>query len=253
MILVLAGTKDSREVIAKLKQNGSSIIASVTTEYGANLLSDLDIIVKQEKLDDAKMKQLLRDYEVDTIIDVTHPFAVTISKTALEVSAKSNIKYIRFERGSIESREHELLIKVNSYQEAARKAKEFEKILLTIGSKNLDYFTAEIEDWQQRLLARVLPNWKFIKRVQELGFSPQNLIAMQGPFSKQLNQVLLEDYEIDLLVTKASGKTGGVDTKLEAALELDIPVLLITRPELDYNNLVKNYQELLQEVKRGEH
>ncbi|MGM0369484.1 MAG: precorrin-6A reductase [Bacillota bacterium] len=250
MILVLAGTKDSREIIDKLKQNESSIIASVTTEYGADLLSDLDIIVKQEKLDYANMEQLIRDYEVDTIIDVTHPFAVTISKIALEVSAKLNIKYIRFERDSIDIREHESLIKANSYQEAARQAKGFEKILLTIGSKNLNYFTAEIEDWEQRLLARVLPNWKFIKRVQDLGFSPQNIIAMQGPFSKQLNKVLLEDYNIDLLVTKASGKTGGVDTKLEAASELDIPVLLITRPELDYNNLVKNHQELLQEVKK---
>ncbi|GAB6137046.1 precorrin-6A reductase [Halanaerobaculum tunisiense] len=248
MILVLAGTKDSREIIKRLQQIDYPIIASVVTDYAHQLLSDVGAKVIKGKLGLKEMEQLIKEYGVEIIIDATHPFAQQVSYNALEVSSKLDKRYIRFERKEIKVPDDELVIEVAGYQKAAQKAREFERILLTIGSKNLDCFIEEIDNWQERLVARVLPNGKFIKQVQEIGFTPQNLIAIQGPFSKELNKILLKDYNIDLLVTKASGKTGGLDTKLEAALELEIPVLLITRPELSYPQMVGSYSELLEQL-----
>jgi precorrin-6A/cobalt-precorrin-6A reductase len=71
-------------------------------------------------------------------------------------------------------------------------AQEFERIFLTIGSNNLDYFIAGISNWQKRLTARVLPDWKFIKKARQKGFTPANLLAIQGPFSRELNRILLK-------------------------------------------------------------
>ncbi|GAB6100478.1 precorrin-6A reductase [Halanaerocella petrolearia] len=248
MILVLAGTKDSREIIKSLQQAAYPVIASVVTDYGYQLLDELGIKVIKGKLNLEKMKNLIKEYNIETIIDTTHPFAQQVSYNALEVSKKLDRKYIRFERKEVEVPDNNLVIKAAGYQEVVKEVKEFKRILLTIGSKNLDFFVEEIENWQERLVARVLPNGKFIKQVEKLGFTPQNLIAMQGPFSKELNKILLRDYNIDLLVTKASGKTGGLDTKLEAALELEIPVLLITRPNLPYPKVVDSYCGLLEEL-----
>jgi precorrin-6A/cobalt-precorrin-6A reductase len=251
MILVLAGTKDSREIIKRLDAKDYEVIASVVTDYGFQLADELGIRVLQGELTDSGLTSVIKDSEISLIVDATHPFATEISQTALKVSAQLGVSYIRFAREELDLADQSLITKVDSYQQAAKEAQQFDRILLTIGSKNLSYFIDEIEDWSTRLVARILPLTRFIKRAEDLGFCPQNLLALQGPFSKQLNQVLLEDYNIDVIVTKASGKTGGLDTKLAAARELEKQVILITRPDLSYPNQVSSYQELLAKV--GEH
>jgi len=140
---------------------------------------------------------------------------------------------------------------VKSYQEAALKAKEFNRILLTIGSKNLDIFVQTIENWQDRLFARILPDTVFIERARNIGFLPANIIAMQGPFSEELNYVILKDFDIDVLVSKASGKMGGLETKIKAAFKLGIPVILIDRPDINYEFFINDYEELETMLKEG--
>jgi len=246
MILVLAGTKESREIIKRLQKISQPLLASVVTDYGYQLLVESGIEVIQEKLSPEKMERLIKEKKIIKIIDATHPFAQEVSLTAIKVAQSLGIEYLRFERKSLEFTNNELLIKVDSYKEAAKQTKEFNRILLTIGSRRLHYFVEELENWQERLVARVLPNWRFIKEANELGFIPRNLIGMQGPFTKELNQRLLEDYQIDVLVTKASGKVGGVNTKLEAALELGVKVILITRPAIEYPKIVNDIESLME-------
>ena len=60
-----------------------------------------------------------------------------------------------------------------------------------------------------------------MKKSMELGFDGKHLIAMQGPFSKELNVAMLRQTEADYFVTKESGKTGGFEEKYEAAMEDD--------------------------------
>jgi len=251
MILVLAGTKDSREIIKRLAAQDYEVIASVVTDYGFQLADELGIRVLQGELTESGLQKVIKESEIKMIIDATHPFATEISQTALKVSSQLGVSYIRFAREELDLADQSLITKVDSYQQAAKEAQQFDRILLTIGSKNLSYFIDEVEDWSTRLVARILPMTRFIKRAENLGFSPQNLLALQGPFSKQLNQVLLEDYNIDVVVTKARGKTCGLDTKLAAARELEKQVILITRPDLSYPNQASSYQELLEKV--GEH
>ncbi|OCL26134.1 precorrin-6x reductase [Orenia metallireducens] len=248
MILVLAGTKESREIIKRLQEINQPLIASVVSDYGYQLLAESGIEVIQEKLTSEKMERLVKEKDITKIVDTTHPFAQEVSLTAIEVAQSLEIDYLRFEREGLEFADNESVIRVDSYEEAAKKAKNFNRILLTIGSRRLHYFVEELENWQERLVARVLPNWKFIKEANDLGFTPKNLIAMQGPFTKELNQRLLKDYQIDVLVTKASGKVGGLNTKLEAALELGVKVILIERPAIDYPKVVRDIESLIVET-----
>ncbi|MGM0472403.1 MAG: precorrin-6A reductase [Bacillota bacterium] len=249
MILVLAGTKDSREIIKQLIDRGYNLLATVTTDYGRELLENSNIKVVQDKLDEENLEALILKNKVNQIIDTTHPFATEISQLAIKVSKQLDKEYIRFEREEIEFADKELITTVKGYQAAAKEAKKYNRVLLTIGSRRLSYFTSEIDNWQKKLVARVLPTAKFVKQAEKLGFSPQNIIGMQGPFSKELNKILLQDYEIDVLITKASGKTGGLDSKVKAALSLNIRVILISRPEMDYPHLVNNQQQLLNLIK----
>ena len=52
-----------------------------------------------------------------------------------------------------------------------------------------------------------------------LGFKGRNLIAMQGPFSAEMNVALLHQTKAKYFVTKESGKAGGFEEKKKAARE----------------------------------
>ena len=64
----------------------------------------------------------------------------------------------------------------------------------------------------------------------DLGFSGKHLIAMQGPFSREMNLALLHQTEAKYLVKKESGKNGGFAEKLEAAEQAGAVLLVIGRP-----------------------
>ncbi|MBC7324564.1 MAG: precorrin-6A/cobalt-precorrin-6A reductase, partial [Moorella sp. (in: Bacteria)] len=52
----------------------------------------------------------------------------------------------------------------------------------------------------------------------------------QGPCSYELNRALYRQFNVDVVVTKDSGTTGGVMAKVQAALDLGLVVIVIRRP-----------------------
>ena len=122
---------------------------------------------------------------------------------------------------------------VENIKQAAEKAKTIgRQILLTLGSKNIDPFLCE--EFLERIFIRMLPDPQLIQDLLSKGVSPDRIIAIQGPFSISLNKALMVDRSIDCLITKSSGKEGGIKDKVTAAQELDISVIVIKRPEMDY-------------------
>ena len=103
-------------------------------------------------------------------------------------------------------------------------------IFISTGSKELGLYT-ELDDYKERCYVRVLSVWESVKKSMELGFDGKHLIAMQGPFSKELNVAMLRQTEADYFVTKESGKTGGFEEKYEAAMETGTVLVVVGRPE----------------------
>lgn len=103
-------------------------------------------------------------------------------------------------------------------------------ILLTTGSKELAVF-AENPTVRERLYVRVLPGSESIRLCEESQIAGKHIIAMQGPFSEELNAALIRQFSIRCLVTKESGKAGGYEQKLSAAEACGIPVYIIQNPE----------------------
>ena len=90
-------------------------------------------------------------------------------------------------------------------------------ILIATGSKELHLYTA-IEDYRERCFARVLSTGPSVAESVRLGFEGSHLIAMQGPFSTEMNLALLRQTEAAYFVTKETGRAGGFHEKLEAAV-----------------------------------
>jgi precorrin-6A/cobalt-precorrin-6A reductase len=118
--------------------------------------------------------------------------------------------------------------------------------MLTTGSKTLGTFTKHLlGDPEIRLVARMLPRLDNMEKCSELGMEQKNIIAMQGPFSREMNEALYKHYGTTVMVTKESGRTGAVDEKVQSALELGIHVLLISRPEVEFGTVFDQFEGVI--------
>ena len=74
---------------------------------------------------------------------------------------------------------------------------------------------------------------------------------MQGTFSKEFNISLMKEYSVSAIITKESGESGGAEEKINAALELNIPVILVTRPivkKSENHTIVRSIYELKKNI-----
>ena len=114
-------------------------------------------------------------------------------------------------------------------------------ILYLGGIKNLKTVVKVIG--KERLIARVLP----ASVPEALKLLPsKNVIGMEGVFSKGLNKYILLDYNCDVLITKDSGDSGGLNEKVLGAKEANAKVIIVERPKLDYPLLFYSIEDLLE-------
>jgi precorrin-6A/cobalt-precorrin-6A reductase len=66
----------------------------------------------------------------------------------------------------------------------------------------------------------------------------------RGPFSLAQERQLLQDYQIDVLVSKNSGGDATY-AKIIAARELQIPVVMVQRPEMPAGETVADGEEAI--------
>ena len=104
------------------------------------------------------------------------------------------------------------------------------RILLAIGSKELAAFRGLDPE---RLCPRVLPAQASLSACEAAGIPHRNIIAMQGPFTRELNAALIRQYGIAWLVTKDGGTVGGFPEKAAAARETGAGLIVLRRPEED--------------------
>ncbi len=245
MILVLGGTSDSLLICDYLNQLNKNYIVSVTTAYGKALALKATPNVIVGALDLESMTRLILKDTIYTIIDATHPYALEVSKTAIEAAQKTNIHYVRYERRSLlEHVNYDKLCIVPSIKDACEAAVPLgNRIFLSTGSKNLEVFKQTLAD--KTLIARVLPTSEVVKACEEIGFNADHIIAMKGPFSRSMNEAMYKDYQVDLVITKESGQEGGFLEKIEACQSLGIPVVVIQRTTLVYPYVVRHIEDIL--------
>ena len=249
MIFVAAGTQDGRELAAFLMAAGRPVTASVVSSYGEELLRRYPgIHINDKPLDREGLTDYFGAHGVRLFVDASHPYAANVSRNAMDACRAAGIPYIRYERRSVPV-DYDRAYPVGSYEEAAEKAAELGKhVFLTTGSRNLKLFTESAALKDCVLTARILPTAKVMAECEALGLTPKNIVAMQGPFSTELNMALYRQYDAEVVVTKNSGEIGGTDTKLEAAKRLGLPVVMIDRPRLDYDAVAYSFDEVLRFV-----
>ncbi|MGQ9556813.1 MAG: precorrin-6A reductase [Desulfurispora sp.] len=257
MILLLGGTAETHQILAGLLSRALPVIVSTATPLGKKLLEEHlpprvlsggPVEVRCGRLDASGLVELIQKRGIRLVVDATHPYAGEVSRQALLACRETGITCLRFSRPRQEPGQYRLVYRVPDYLSAARRAGELGfRIFLTTGSKTVPIFAGELDP--QRLIVRVLPDPQTIAGLLEIGIPARQIIAAQGPFSRELNLAMFRDWRADVVVSKQSGAAGGQEAKLAAARQLDLPVVLIERPpEIGPVQVFEDVAELLRTV-----
>lgn len=244
--IVFAGTTEGYELCGFLARNQVSVLGCVATEYGGKALREEAYLhVQAKRLSVEEMEELFRKEKPRLILDATHPYAAEVTENIRTACQRTNARYVRVLRG--ESGQQKAVY-VKNTEAAAKYLKTTEgNVLLTTGSKELKLFT-EVPGYEKRLFARVLSLPSVIDTCRELGFEGQNLIAMQGPFSQEMNEAMLKQYDCRYLVTKDSGRAGGFPEKIQAALSCGAIPVIIGRPLTEKGISPREARRMLAEI-----
>ena len=177
----------------------------------------------------------VKDAKIDFVIDATHPFAATMAAHAAEACAASNIPRVKFCRAAWKPKDFNW-ISAQTYEEAAQKLSPLGKrVFLSIGTKDLDAFSALAE------------KWFLIRAVEEpalpIPLLSHDILLERGPFGEGHERTLLVSYQIDVLVSKNSG--GAEATKLQAASDLGIPIVMIEQPGMPTGEVVGTVEDTI--------
>lgn len=227
-VLVFAGTTEGRELAELLADSNIKCSVCVATDYALELMNDKRLDVHCGRLTEEEMEVLMIDGKFDVVVDATHPYAQIVSQNVRQAADKESISLIRLRR-STESAE-EGFVSFKTHEEcSAWLSFQTGNILLTTGSKDLGSY-AKNETIKNHLFVRVLPGEESIRLCTANGITGRQIIAMQGPFSAQMNECILREYSIDWMVTKISGHAGGFEEKVEAAKKAGVGVCAILPP-----------------------
>ena len=241
-LCVFAGTTEGRRLAEFLKDQPVKVVACVATEYGETLMPAGDNLqAVTGRLDGAGMRALFQAHRFDIVIDATHPFATLVSDNIQSACADCGVEYLRLNRDA--GGEDVGAVYVDSIQGAAAFLAEHPgAALLATGSKELEPYT-RVPDYKERFYPRVLPMQSSLAACEAAGFSPSHIIAMQGPFSIDMNVATLKAIGAEWLVTKESGKSGGFTEKLEAARLAGARCVVIGQPPqaegMDFETVVR--------------
>ncbi len=160
---------------------------------------------------------------IDLVVDATHPYASAISEHALKACERAQVDRLQLWRPPWEPVAGDRWLEAISIEGAARDIpKGSRRVFLSTGRKELSAFAGRTDLW---FLVRLIDEPE-----APLPLAHYELILDRGPYSEPNERALLLDNRIDVLVTKNSG---GAPTyaKLAAARELELPVVMIARPD----------------------
>lgn len=220
-VLLLGGTAEARELAARLHDLGIPFASSL-----AGRVSNPRLPAGEVRVGGFGGVQGLRAYlraqAVTHVVDATHPFATTMTEHAYAATLSAGIPLIRYARPGWSTRpDAECWHWAPTLPEVCRIAGTLgARPFLTSGRQTLGAFA----EWSDlHVLVRVVepvdqpvpPRWR--------------VIHDRGPYDVAGEVELMRRERIDVLVTKDSGG-GYTHAKLDAAAELAIAVVVLSRP-----------------------
>lgn len=245
---MIGGTQESAAIAHALVQHQRPCLVTVTTESARRLYpASPHVKIRVGQLANNEIPQFIKHQGISAILDASHPYAAAISKSAIAAAQDLAVPYLRYERPVLASNLSKPTSSLSfpSVEDLlASNILRDQRVLLTIGYRWLPLF----QPWQERatLFVRILPSAVALDAALAAGFTPDRIIALRPPISAALEQALWQQWQISMVVTKASGTAGGEDMKRQVAAQLGVTLVAIARPEIIYPHQTDNLEQAIQ-------
>lgn len=235
-LLLLAGTGDARRIAQELvAMKGVKTIASLS---GATR-NPKPLAVETRHGGFAEIGGLadyLITHRFDALLDATHPFAARMSFQAAQTARELALPHVQMLRPEWEASAADRWTMIASEADAANHIPSGARVFVATGRKTLEAYDTLTD---HEVICRRIdpPKGPFPLR-------RGRYIVNRPPFSVADEVRLFRDLGIDWLVVKNSGGAAS-RTKLDAARDLGLPVLMIRRPAQPDCNRVATVAEAL--------
>ena len=238
---MLGGTAEARALAAALAERGVPFVSSLAGRVSNPALPVGEVRVGGFGGADG-LARYLRDDRITHVVDATHPFAATI--TANAAAACTEVPLVVLRRLGWTERPGDQWRRVPTIEAAAARVAGAApgSVFLTTGRRDLAAFA---DDNTHHYLVRTVD--------PPAGPTParMTLLLDRGPYTLEGELALMREQDVHLLVTKDSGGPLTV-AKLDAARELELPVIVVDRPPLPSGvNAVASVEAVLSQLGLG--
>jgi precorrin-6A/cobalt-precorrin-6A reductase len=219
-VLVLGGTGEARRLAAALLAAGVDVLSSLAGRVAEPVLPEGEVRIGGFGGPEG-LAAWLTDHRPRAVVDATHPFAAQITGSAAQAAAATGTQLLRLQRPGWTPRPGDTWRFVDSLAAAAEAVAGYRRVFVTTGRQGVAAFAA-------------LPGLVLVRAVDPPDAplpAGTTLLLARGPFGVADEKALMQEHEVDVVVTKDSG--GALtEAKLTAARELGLPVVLVRRPPL---------------------
>ncbi len=234
-ILILGGTGDAVKLAAKLVTVPEiEVISSLAgrTRKPAALVGQVRIGGFGGA---TGLANYLQQNSIDILIDATHPCAGQITCNGAIASQLAKIPHLMLVRPQWQKVRGDNWIEVESVEAAAQAIPEsVKRVFITSGRQQLEPFLRRSHIWY--LMRSIDP--------PDIELPNSKVLLDRGPFNLEQERKLLQDYQIEAIISKNSGGSATY-AKIIAARELDISVVMVQRPAMPEGEKVSDIEEAI--------
>ncbi len=253
-VWILSGTGEGPPLVKMLIHNGWHVSVSVVSQQ-ASLAYDefpLENLWVGPLKGIENIKSILapaNNYlQFDWVIDATHPFAIQITKDIDIACKQCRQPLIRYERPLVKYKEALLIDKPKDLMNFNLQNC---KLLMAIGSRQLQLMTFFARNAGAEVFARVLPSSENLQKALAAEI-PDDHLALLHPFKSSLEghieQALCEKWNIEMILCRQSG---GItqNTWQKICDQKRIQLILISRPlPITEIEIVNNFDSLIKRI-----
>ncbi len=219
-ILILGGTAEAVKLAEELVQAGHDVTTSLAGRTREP--SSVEGKLRVGGFGGAEgLAKYLTEKKFNRLIDATHPFANQISANAKRAAQSTGIAFEIHQRPAWEKVSGDQWIEVASLVQARDAIPQNSKVLLALGSQYIEQFAGRAD---VHFIVRMVDS-----PARQLSM-PRHEIRIGKPGNVSEEIALLKDLSIDMIICRNSGGAASY-AKIEAARKLQIPVIMIARPD----------------------